>query len=146
MRVWRRISFHTTFICAPEWNPIQTARGCPIVHFSFILMQTLLLCMCSFLGAKASFLNTTSQATTKESSTSNTSVGRSPTKQDKKGCRPTHQNQNCINQILSRKGRKLLKPEICGKAIKKFKESVSIHLFERVSLQITCCQKQAGWM
>lgn len=72
-------------------------------------MQTLPLCMCSFLEAKASFLNTTSQATTKESSTSNTSILCSPSKQDKKGA-DLLKNPNRINQILCLgKGRKLLK-------------------------------------
>lgn len=96
-------------ICTLEWNPIQAAQDCPIVHFSFILMQTIPLCMCSFLEAKASFLNTTSKATTKESYTSNTSILRSASKQDKKGA-DLLKNPNRINQILClEKGCKLLK-------------------------------------
>lgn len=95
-------------MCAREWNPIQAAQGCPIVHFSFILMQTLPLCMCSFLEAKASFLNTTSLETTKESFTSNTSLLHSPSIRDKKG-EDRLKNPNRINQILCLgKGCKLL--------------------------------------
>lgn len=59
-------------------------------------MQTRLLCMCSFLEAKAWFLNTTSQATTKESSTSNTSILSSPSQQDKNSSRPTLKPQTAL--------------------------------------------------
>lgn len=73
-------------------------------------MQTLSLCVCSFLEAQASLLNATSQATTKESSTSNTSILRSPSKQDKKREQTYLKNPNRINQILCLgKGHKLLK-------------------------------------
>ena len=108
--VWHWLSFHTSSVHALEWNPIQGAQRCPIVYFSFILMQTRLLCMSSFLEAKASFLNTTSQATTMESSTSNTSILSSSSARDKKKEQTYLENPTRINQILFLgKGRKLLK-------------------------------------
>lgn len=93
--------------------------------------------MSSFLEAQASFLNTTSQATTKEFFTSNTSILRPSSKQEKEQSNSSAH----INQILCQgEGGKLLKLHttyfLCFKeTCKGSTESNNLHFSEEGTME-----------
>lgn len=86
-----RLSFHT-------WTAAQGLSLCALQLLSNANPSSF--CMCSFLEA---FLNTTSQATTKESSTSSTSVLRSPSQQNQEQTALKTQTAliRCLGKIVS---------------------------------------------